>query len=82
MSDLDFRPAYKISTSKPGSDVAAETAAALAASSIFYKSNGMASDASNALSHAKTLYNFAKTYKGAYSDQISDAAIFYKYFTH
>lgn len=34
------RPAYKISASKPGSDVAGETAAALAAGYLVFKSKG------------------------------------------
>lgn len=35
------RPAYKVTTSKPGSDVAGNTAAALAAGSIVFKTEGM-----------------------------------------
>ena len=35
------RPSFKVTTSKPGSDVAGETAAALAAASIAFRSSGM-----------------------------------------
>ena len=34
------RPAWKIDSGKPGSDLAAETAAAMAAGSIVYKTEG------------------------------------------
>ncbi|XP_069681406.1 uncharacterized protein [Periplaneta americana] len=69
------RPAYKIDTSHPGSDLAAETAAALAAASIvFWTSNS--SYANTLLAHAKQLFNFADTYRGNYSDSITDG--FYK----
>lgn len=67
-----------MTASSPGSDVAAEMAAALAASSIFYKKNGMTSQANKALKAAKSIYDFADKYRGKYSDSVSDAAKFYK----
>ncbi len=72
------RPAYKITASAPGSDLAGETCAALAASSIFYKSAGESSKATEALTHAKKLFTFGNTYRGKYSDSIYDASKFYK----
>jgi len=70
------RPSYKISATCPGSDVAGETAAALAASSIVFKKTNPAY-ASTLLTHAVQLYTFADTYKGKYSDCVTDAQSFY-----
>lgn len=71
------RPALKITAQRPGSDVAAETAAALAAGAIaFRKSNPSYSN--QLLAHAKGIYEFARTYLGKYSDSIPRAAKFYK----
>ncbi len=73
------RPAYKISKRAPGSDLAGETAAALAAASIFYNSvDGQEGKGAEALTHAKQLFDFADKYRGKYSDSIPDAAIYYK----
>ena len=52
------RPAYSITTSKPGSDLAGETAAALAAASILFKTAD-AAYSENLLTHAKQLFDFA-----------------------
>nr|AMH40360.1 glycoside hydrolase family 9 [Aretaon asperrimus] len=71
------RPAYKITASSPGSDLAGETAAALAAASIVLKSTD-ASYAANLLNHAKQLFDFANNHRGIYSDAISDASGFYR----
>ncbi|HAX87807.1 MAG TPA: endoglucanase [Cyanobacteria bacterium UBA11370] len=71
------RPSYKIDQSCPGSDLAGETAAAMAASSIVFQKTD--SDYSSLLlRHAKELYEFAEQYKGKYSDCITDANEFYK----
>jgi hypothetical protein len=57
-------------------DLAAETAAALAAASIVFKN--VSSTYSNTLiRHAKQLFNFAKNYRGKYSDSITDARNYY-----
>ena len=72
------RPAYSISPSKPGSDLAGETAAALAAASIFYNNIGETALADEALANARELFDFANTNKGKYSDSIWDASKFYK----
>ncbi len=71
------RPAYKVSPSCPGSDVAGETAAALASSAIVLRSDDPAY-AATLLTHAKQLYTFADTYRGAYSDCVTAAAAYYK----
>lgn len=70
------RPAYKISASCPGSDVAAETAAALASSAIVLKDD--AAYSAKLITHAKQLYSFADTYRGAYSDCVTAASAYYK----
>ncbi|MFZ6029083.1 MAG: glycoside hydrolase family 9 protein, partial [Chloroflexota bacterium] len=66
------RPSYKISASCPGSDLAGETAAAMAASSIVFRPTDPAY-ANTLLTHAEQLYNFADTYRGKYTDCITDA---------
>ncbi|KAK6177036.1 hypothetical protein SNE40_015224 [Patella caerulea] len=70
------RPAFKITASKPGSDVAGETAAALAAGSIAFKSHDHGYSG-KLLTAAKSLYTFAKSHKGIYSQSIHNAAQFY-----
>ena len=71
------RPAIKLTAQRPGCDVAAETAAALAAGSIaFRKSNPTYSQ--ELLRHAKGLFEFAFKYRAKYSDSIPKAAKFYK----
>ena len=71
------RPSYKIDCQKPGSDLAAETAASFASAAILFK--GEDDDYSSELiDHAKSLYKFADECRGKYSDSIGDASIFYK----
>jgi hypothetical protein len=59
-----------------GSDLAAETAAALAAASIVFQKTDP-SYANTLITHAKQLYDFANKYRGKYSDSITDAQSFY-----
>ncbi|XP_046461930.1 endoglucanase 12-like isoform X2 [Daphnia pulex] len=70
------RPAYFISTANPGSDLAGETAAALAATSMVFASVNSTYSAL-CLTHAKQLYDFAKQYKAKYSQSMPQAAAFY-----
>ncbi len=70
------RPAFKIDAANPGSDLAGETAAALAAASMVFADSDPAYSA-ELLSHAEQLYSFADTYRGKYSDAITDAVAFY-----
>ncbi|XP_046333781.2 endoglucanase E-4-like [Haliotis rufescens] len=72
------RPSFKISASCPGSDIAMETAAAMAAGSIAFKQKGDTAYASTLLTHAKQLFEFGKAYPGKYSDCVSAAAAYYK----
>jgi endoglucanase len=71
------RPSYKIDASCPGSDLAGETAAAMAASAIAFRKTD-SNYSKILLNHAKELYEFADKYRGKYSDCITDAADFYK----
>lgn len=74
------RPAYKIDASQPGSDLAGETAAAMAAASIVFQDDDPAYSAT-LLEHAIQLYNFADNYRGVYSESITDAASYYRSFS-
>lgn len=56
------RPVYKITKENPGSDLAGETAAALASASIVIRKTNRAL-ATKAISHAKELFEFADTYR-------------------
>ncbi|XP_011624235.1 LOW QUALITY PROTEIN: endoglucanase 1-like [Amborella trichopoda] len=69
--DMDTpRNVYKVSPQSPGSDVAAETAAALAASSIVFQDSDP-SYSSKLLQIAKQVFEFADKYKGSYSDNLN-----------
>lgn len=69
--DMDTpRNVYKVSPQNPGSDVAAETAAALAAASIVFKDSDP-SYSSTLLHTAQKVFAFADKYRGAYSDSLS-----------
>ena len=74
------RPAFKISASCPGSDLAGETAAALAAASIAFRPTDP-TYADTLVGHARQLYAFADTFRGVYSQCITDAAGFYNSFS-
>ena len=70
------RPSAKVDAVKPGSDLAGETAAALAAISMVFRASD-AAYADKLLTHAKQLYDFADKYRGTYSDAIPGAKAFY-----
>jgi len=59
-------PSLKLTTSKPGSEVAADTASFLAATYILFKDVD-SSYASKCLQHSKEIYEFADKYRGDYS---------------
>ncbi|CAN8288484.1 unnamed protein product [Cochlearia groenlandica] len=71
------RTAYKLDKYHPGSDLAGETAAALAAASLAFKPFN-SSYSATLLSHAKELFSFANNYRGLYTDSIPNAKPFYK----
>ena len=70
------RPAFKIDAEHPGSDLAGEAAAALAAASILFRADDPVY-ADELLEHARQLYTFADMYRGRYSKAIPDAKNFY-----
>lgn len=70
------RPSFKIDRQNPGTDLAAEAAASLAAASIVFRDTDKAY-ADELLTNAKQLYEFADTYRGKYSDAIPNAQSFY-----
>lgn len=71
------RPAYKIDASCGGADLAGETAAAMAASSMVFRPTD-AAYADKLLTHAKQLYTFADTVRKNYHECITDATSFYR----
>jgi len=70
------RPAFVLNAAQPGSDLAAETAAALAASAMVLASTDPALAASM-IAHAEALHAFAAAHRGKYSDSIPLSAIYY-----
>jgi len=71
------RPSMKIDAQHPGSDLAGETAAAMAATSIVFRETNPGY-ADELVSHAKDLFNFADKYRGTYDQSIPNAANFYR----
>lgn len=72
----DFRPTYKITAERPGSDIAGETASLFTAASILFRGvNDTYSDL--LLDHAKSLYEFAIIYRAKYSDSVPEATPYY-----
>ncbi|GAQ78831.1 endo-1,4-beta-glucanase [Klebsormidium nitens] len=71
------RTVYQVNASSPGTDIAGEFAAALAAASIALRpSDGSYAD--KLLSTARQLFTFADTYRGLYYDSIGPQARFYQ----
>ncbi|WP_299898833.1 glycoside hydrolase family 48 protein [uncultured Aquimarina sp.] len=62
------RKSYALTTANPGTEVACETAAALASASIIFKDSDPAYSAT-LLSHAIELYEFGDTYRGLYTSE-------------
>ncbi len=70
------RPAHRVDAECPGSDVAAETAAAMASSSLLFAGEDPGY-AATLVRHAEELYAFADTHRGNYSDCVP-AGDFYR----
>ena len=62
-------PSYKVTSSAPGTEVSAETAASLAAASILFK-NVDSTYSSKLLEHAKEIYDFADKNRGDYTKAV------------
>ncbi|EOA40150.1 hypothetical protein CARUB_v10008868mg [Capsella rubella] len=70
------RTLTKIDTKTPGTEVAAETAAALAAASLVFKESDT-KYSSTLLKHAKQLFDFADNHRGSYSVNIPEVQSYY-----
>jgi len=70
------RPGYRITSTAPGSDLAGETAAALAAGYLLFRETD-STYAFRLLDHARRLYDFAYNFRALYSNSIPDAANYY-----
>lgn len=70
------RPLTQINTSVPGTEVAAETAAAMASASLVFK-EGDSAYSSTLLKHAKQLFTFANNHRGSYSENIPEVQTYY-----
>ncbi|KAK4479937.1 hypothetical protein RD792_012989 [Penstemon davidsonii] len=70
------RPLTQINTSYPGTDVAAETAAAMASASLVFRSID-SRYSKLLLKHARQLFSFADSYRGSYSISIPQVQSFY-----
>jgi len=69
-------PSLKVTADKPGSEVAGETAAFLAAASILFKDEDP-SYSQTLLKHAEEIYDFADTYRGDYINAVPSVVSFY-----
>ncbi|KMZ65373.1 endo-beta-1,4-glucanase, family GH9 [Zostera marina] len=70
------RPLLQVNKTSPGSDVAAETAAALASASMVFKPTDP-SYSDSLLKHSRQLFTFADTYRGSYSVSIPETRYYY-----
>ncbi|KAL3699707.1 hypothetical protein R1sor_017729 [Riccia sorocarpa] len=70
------RTAYKIDASNPGSEVAAETAAAMAAASVVFKDSDP-DYSSTLVTHATQLFNFADRFRANYDVSMPVVKDFY-----
>ncbi|KAG8383742.1 hypothetical protein BUALT_Bualt04G0045500 [Buddleja alternifolia] len=70
------RPVMQVNTSHPGTDVAAETAAAMASASLVFRSTN-SKYSRLLLKHSRQLFTFADSYRGSYSMSIPQVEKFY-----
>ncbi|CAN6246179.1 unnamed protein product [Urochloa humidicola] len=70
------RQAYKVDREHPGSDVAGETAAAMAAASIVFRDSNP-HYVHLLLHHAQQLFEFADKYRGKYDSSIAEVKSYY-----
>lgn len=75
-SMTEKRPLTQVNTSAPGTDVAAETAAAMASASLVFKTVN-STYSSMLLKHAEQLFTFADKYRALYSLSIPEVQTFY-----
>lgn len=72
----ELRPVTQVNSTYPGTDVAAETAAAMASASLVFKSIN-STYSKLLLEHAIQLFQFADTYLGSYSVTIPQLQNYY-----
>ncbi|KAL3845310.1 hypothetical protein ACJIZ3_002713 [Penstemon smallii] len=72
----EARPLLQVNASAPGTEVAAETAAALASASLVFKTVD-STYSSLLLRHARQLFSFADGYRGSYSVSIPEVQTYY-----
>jgi len=70
------RPAFAVTAQKPGTELAGEGAASMAAASILFAKDDPAYS-KVLLTHAKQLFDFADQYRGTYVNSITDARNYY-----
>ncbi|XP_062222076.1 endoglucanase 7-like [Phragmites australis] len=70
------RQAYKVDREHPGSDIAGETAAAMAAASMVFRESNP-HYAHLLLHHAQQLFEFADKYRGKYDSSIAEVKSYY-----
>lgn len=75
------RPTYLVTADNPGTEVTAETAAAMAATSMLLREAGDTALADTLLGQAIKLYDFAETYLGNYADAVPNVRSFYNSFS-
>jgi len=76
--DMTYKhPSYKIDAKNPGSDLAGETAATLAAAYLVFKDEDP-EYAKTLLKHAEEIYEFADKYRDTYTSGIPDAQGYYR----
>jgi hypothetical protein len=73
-------PTYKLDATNPGTDLAMEYAAAFAAGHLVFRDTDPAY-AATLLARARQCFAFGDTYRGEYSDVITDAFSFYQSFS-
>ena len=71
-----YRPCFELTDAKPGSEVAAGMASALAGAFLVFRDSEM-EFAQRALGFARKLFRFADDYRGKYSDHVKDTKQFY-----
>ncbi|GJM94486.1 hypothetical protein PR202_ga11133 [Eleusine coracana subsp. coracana] len=75
--DMDTpRASFAVDAARPGSDVAGETAAALAAAALAFR-HVDAAYANELLAHAEKLFSFATNHRGLYQNSVPCVAAFY-----
>lgn len=70
------RRIYKVDEKNPGSDIAGETAAAMAAASLVFRTTNP-HYSNMLLDHAQQLFEFADKYRGKYDDSLKEVKVYY-----